>query len=130
MTVHEVAKQVMKDSKTTQQEIADAAGLASAGAVWNWLSGKSMRVDSLVKLLDRCGYDLIVRDRSGENASYRISNEEGIDVVECNMKREEEPNDMDKIRRLIADEFVKRGLESGPRTRIDLKKSRKNKKGR
>lgn len=81
MDVHEVARRVMKDKKLSQGEVAARAGMKGQSAVGMWLSGKSMRVDNLLKILDACGYDLIVKDRSGENQSYRISDESGEDIV-------------------------------------------------
>lgn len=110
MTVQEVSKKVMKESKTTQQMIADAVGLASPSGVANWLSGKSMRVDNLVRLLDVCGYDLIAVSRSGESGSYRISNEEGEDVVDMRGSTPVEDGEEARLRAIIAEELRSRGL--------------------
>lgn len=111
MTEHEVAKKVMKDSGTTQVQIAEAVGMKSQGAVGNWLQGKSMRVDNLVRLLDVCGYDLIVRDRNGKLPTYRISNEEGLDIVDDVVATEPDRTDYEEIaRRVVIEELKLRGL--------------------
>lgn len=61
MTVQEVAKSVMKVSGRTQKDVSDKAGLSGQGAVSMMLRSKSMRVDSLLTILNACGYELVAR---------------------------------------------------------------------
>jgi len=113
MTVHEVAKQVMKDRGYSQGEVAKRAGMKGQSAVGMWLQGKSMRVDNLVKLMTACGYEVIVRDATGNGATYRISNEEGADEVKDERVSDDVPDSLrEVVRECIREELAKMGTDA------------------
>lgn len=47
--------------------LAEKAGYAGQTAITNRLHGKSMRVDTFVKLLDVMGYEVVVKSKSAKN---------------------------------------------------------------
>lgn len=59
----DIIRKCIKERQWTQQDLAEAMGYSSQGSVGQMLSRPSMRVDTLVKVLDILGYDLIVKDR-------------------------------------------------------------------
>lgn len=81
MTVQEVAKRVMRDKGLSQGEVANRCGATGQSMVGMWMQGKSMNVDKLLKILNVCGYEIIVRDKNGKGNMYRISEESGEDIV-------------------------------------------------
>lgn len=72
MTAQEVAKHVMKNASLTQTDVAIACGLAGQSSIGTLLRSKSMRVDSLLLILNACGYELVVRSADGEKPEYVI----------------------------------------------------------
>ena len=47
--------------------LAEKAGYAGQTAITNRLHGKSMRVDTFVRLLDVMGYEIVVKSKSAKN---------------------------------------------------------------
>lgn len=78
MTVQEVARLVMKASGVTQKDIADRAGLASQSTVAMFLQSKSMRVESLLLILNNCGYELVARRADGVGPEYVIGDPNNV----------------------------------------------------
>lgn len=105
MTLHEVAKSVMKITGTTQQQIAEKAGLAGQGTVGMYLQSKSMRVDALLTILNGCGYDLVARDPNGKYPEFVIGESQRNEVNTKN------GNDIESIVRKIVDEEIARRIE-------------------
>ena len=93
MTVQEVARKVMKDTGVRQIDVAERNDTKQT-TVATWLQGNSMRVDSFLKILSACGYDLIAVDRDGKNQSYRVGIESGLDVVEMSERSTEENREL------------------------------------
>lgn len=63
----ELIKRAMKTRGYTQQMMADELGYARANGVGMAISGRNMRIDILVRMLDVLGFDVIVKDRNGSN---------------------------------------------------------------
>lgn len=68
MNEKEVVKAAMAARGYNQAMLADAAGLKRQSNVSEMLRGKSLRVDSFVKLMNAMGFDVIVKDRNGKNS--------------------------------------------------------------
>lgn len=47
--------------------LAEKAGYSGQTAITNRLHGKSMRVDTFVKLLDVMGYEVVIKSKSSKN---------------------------------------------------------------
>jgi len=110
MTVQEVAKKVMKDKSVRQVDIAERYATKQP-SVAMWFQSDSMRVDSLLKILDACGYDLIVVDRDGDHPSYRVSNESGEDIVSVAVEKKTDAMDYAAMIAKAVDSALKiRGL--------------------
>lgn len=61
MNEKDIITAAMKSCGWTQKELAVQAGYNTQPAISNRLGGKSMRVDTFVKLLSVMGYEVIVR---------------------------------------------------------------------
>lgn len=103
MKVQDVARSVMKITKTTQHDIAEKAGLAGQGTIGMYLNSKSMRVDSLLTILNGCGYELIARDVNGSLPEFVI----GEEAVQSDRKSEEEEKLREMIRAIVREELGK-----------------------
>ena len=67
MKCKELLKQIVKESGLPQAVIAEKMGLSSQGGVGNVLSREGASITSVVKLLNACGYRvMVVSDRKGE----------------------------------------------------------------
>lgn len=64
MNEKDIITAAMKSCGWTQKELATQAGYNTQSAISNRLGGKSMRVDTFVKLLSAMGYEVIVRSTS------------------------------------------------------------------
>ena len=104
MTVQEVAKQVMKDTHMTQTDVANkAGGGVGQSSISMFLKSKSMRVDSLLIILDACGYELVARSKSDKTREYVIDGKEGA----ANEPVTVDPVMADAIRSIVAEELAK-----------------------
>ena len=72
MTGKEAMKFAMAERHMTQQAVADKAGYARQTNVSEVLRVENARVDSLVRILNACGYDLIMVDREDPEKRYEI----------------------------------------------------------
>jgi len=106
-TVQEVAKAVMKTTGITQQKIAEMAGLAGQGTIGMYLNSKSMRVDSLLTILNACGYELVARSGDGQGPEYVI----GENVSE-RYKKSEDDRIAELVRKAVAEELAKREVDA------------------
>lgn len=64
MNEKDIVKEAMKSCGWTQVTLAEKCGYATQSAVSSRLNGKSMRVDTFVKLLTAMGYEVVVRSTS------------------------------------------------------------------
>ena len=64
MKEKEVITAAMKTCGWTQKELATRAGYNTQSAISNRLGGKSMRVDTFVKLLSAMGYEVVIQSTS------------------------------------------------------------------
>lgn len=64
MNEKDIIKEAMKTCGWNQETLAKNAGYNTQSAVGNRLNGKSMRVDTFVKLLSVMGYEVIVKSAS------------------------------------------------------------------
>ena len=72
MTGKEAMRYAIKEKRMTQQEIAEKAGYARQTNVSEILRVENARVDSLVRILNACGYDLVMVDRSDSEKRFII----------------------------------------------------------
>ena len=103
MTVQEVAKCVMRVTGMSQTEVAKKAGLTGQSTISMFLQSKHMRVDSLLSILNACGYELIARSVDGEHPEYVI----GEDVVR-ESANQERINEM--VKKAVADAMAEYGI--------------------
>lgn len=52
--------------------LAEKAGYAGQTSITNRLHGRSMRVDTFVKLLDVMGYEVVVKSKSAKNKNMWV----------------------------------------------------------
>ena len=72
MTGKEAMRYAIKEKRMTQQEIAEKAGYARQTNVSEVLRVENARVDSLVRILNACGYDLVMFDRNDSEKKFII----------------------------------------------------------
>ena len=75
MTEKQVLREVMNLRGWSQQKLADEVGLKRQSNISNMLnttSTKGMRVDTMFKLLDAMGCEIIVRDKMGSKKEWLI----------------------------------------------------------
>lgn len=61
MNVRELMKDIVEKSGLSQAMIAEKAGYKRASNVSECLRSNNMRVDNMVRILNACGYELIIR---------------------------------------------------------------------
>lgn len=64
MKEKDVVKAALKTCGWTQKELAARAGYNAQSAISSRLGGKSMRVDTFIKLLSVMGYEVVVQSTS------------------------------------------------------------------
>lgn len=64
MKSSDVVKEAMKSLGWSQETLAKQLGYSTQSYVGNRLHGKSMRVDTFVKLLSAMGYEVVVKSTS------------------------------------------------------------------
>lgn len=62
-----IVREAMKVRGINQQMLAQQAGLKYQSNVGGMLRSEHMRVDNFFKLLNAMGFDIIVKDRNGQN---------------------------------------------------------------
>lgn len=73
MNASEIVKQAMKLDGITQKELATALELSSQQAVGNMLTRRNgMRIDNFIKIMDKMGYEIVVRKKLGVSEEWRV----------------------------------------------------------
>lgn len=75
MNAIELSKQLMNETGTTYQKLADDTELGTASNLYQMLSRKDLKVSTFVKILDAMGCQLIVENLETDE-DYIIDNEE------------------------------------------------------
>ncbi len=73
MTGREAMRYAVDSRRLTQQEIAEIAGYARQTNVAGILRSDNARVDNLVRILNACGYELVMIDRSRPDIHVTIT---------------------------------------------------------
>lgn len=78
MNEKDIIKAAMKTCGWTQKELAAQSGYNTQSAISNRLGGRSMRVDTFVKLLSAMGYEVVVQStsRNTNKNKWVVSNDE------------------------------------------------------
>lgn len=98
MKEQEVIRSVMREKQMTQGDVAKACGMKGQSSVSMLLQGKSMRVDNFLKVLNACGYDVIVKDREGRGRSFMVT--DGTEGLEAESEASGTEQD-EKLRELV-----------------------------
>lgn len=70
MTTQQIMKEIVESSNLSLETIANRMGAKRASNVSEMLRSKNMRVDNMVKILNACGYKLVIQ--SEEKGSKEI----------------------------------------------------------
>ena len=92
MTSKEVAKAVMKEARLSQAEVAVRAGFKGQTNIATMLRSRNMRVDSFVRVLNACGYDLVAKSRDKHCHDFVVDGEDGQGAEENEVIAELEPD--------------------------------------
>lgn len=64
MTPSEIVYKMLKDTNTTQTELARRLGVRSQGSISNRLTrSKSMTVENFIAMVDALGYEMVIRPK-------------------------------------------------------------------
>ena len=118
MRVQDVAKSIMKLSGVTQGDLAEKFGKAGQSTISMILNGRSMKVESLLQILDVCGYELIAKSKDGKRPEYLIGEASGEQIRSANY-------DEERIRAIV-EEVVARKMKEY--RALDRKTAKKNAK--
>ena len=88
MNEKDIIKAAMKTCGWTQKELAAQSGYNTQSAISNRLGGRSMRVDTFVKLLSAMGYEVVVQStsRNKNKNKWVVSNEEQVSSIDTDTK--------------------------------------------
>lgn len=110
MKVQSVVRNVMKSRKMSQADVATACGMKGQSSIAMMLQGKSMRVDSLLRVLNACGYDLVVLDRGGKQKPMKVTDEDEANDELMTEMVSEESNGLRELIASIVREELNRGV--------------------
>lgn len=63
MKMNEAIKAAMKETKTTQTQLADRIGAKSQSVIARRLGLSNLSVDTVIEMLDAIGYELVVQEK-------------------------------------------------------------------
>lgn len=73
MNASEIVKKAMKADGITQKELAAALDLSSQQSIGNMLARRNgMRIDNFVKMMDKMGYEIVVRKKLGLSDEWKV----------------------------------------------------------
>lgn len=73
MNASDIVKKAMKADGITQKELAVALELSSQQSIGNMLTRRNgMRIDNFIKMLDKMGYEIIVRKKLGVSDEWKV----------------------------------------------------------
>lgn len=73
MEAKRIVKKAMEADGITQKELAEALGMTSQQSIGNMLARKnSMRLDNFVKIMNKMGYEIVVRKKLGVSEEWEV----------------------------------------------------------
>ena len=103
MDVKEAVKKAMKTKKITQMELADMMHAKQSSIAMFLSRGNAMKLDNLLRMVNTCGYDLVLVDRDNVKNTIIIGEKDEVDFTP------EEGWLADRVRELVESEIEKRG---------------------
>lgn len=99
MNEKDVIREAMKSCNWTQAVLAKKAGYSAQSSLSSRLNGKSMRVDTFVKLLSAMGYEVVVQStsRNTNKNKWVVSSEEQLDSNDTETDTKANTIDLDRI---------------------------------
>ncbi len=70
----EIVKSLAKSKKMSHAVLAEKIGMATPTGLSNRLQGRSMTVESLLRILDAMDCELIIRNKIGDKESWVVDN--------------------------------------------------------
>lgn len=108
MKVSEALKSMMKQKKMTQSEVAEQMGKNQNSVAMYLKNADSMRLDNLMRMVDVCGYDVVLVDRNGDGESYVLG--EGSEINGTKLP-EKVTEDMREVIRSIVRKELEKAME-------------------
>lgn len=105
MKVSEALKSMMKQKKMTQSEVAEQMGKNQNSVAMYLKNADSMRLDNLMRMVDVCGYDVVLVDRNGEGESYVLG--EGSEIKGTKLPEKVTEDMREVVRGIIREEIAK-----------------------
>ena len=73
MNARELMKAIVEESGLSQSTIAEKAGYKRATNVSECLRSNNMRVDNMVRILNACGYEVIIRSEKKDIPDRKVN---------------------------------------------------------
>lgn len=105
MKVSEALKSMMKQKKMTQSEVAEQMGKNQNSVAMYLKNADSMRLDNLMRMVDVCGYDVVLVDRNGDGESYVLG--EGSEIKGTVLPEKMTDDMREVVRGMIREEIAK-----------------------
>lgn len=70
MTGKEAIRYAMSEKRMTQQQTAEKAGYTRQSNVAEVLRSDNARVDSMIRILNACGYDVVMIDQADRSKQF------------------------------------------------------------
>ena len=106
MRLSEAVKKAVKSKKITQAELGSRIGVTQGGIAMYLRRELNIQVESLLKMVNACGYDLVLVDRDDTKNAFVIGNNDEIGELK-------DADFDERVRKLIDAELDKRIGESG-----------------
>lgn len=72
MNARDLMKEIVEESGLSQATIAEKAGYKRATNVSECLRSNNMRVDNMVRILNACGYEVIIRSEKKDIPDRKV----------------------------------------------------------
>lgn len=74
MTTTDIIKEILAERRWSRRKLAEEMGLKRESNVGVYLDrGSNLRIDTLVKIADAMGCEIVIRDKFGSNKEWKVS---------------------------------------------------------
>jgi len=106
MTAQEAIRKAMKAKKVTQMDMAEKLGTGQSNLSMMLRNGNDMRLESLQRMANACGFDLVLVDRENVGNAYVIGERDELSETLPEQPKQDELDE--RIRRIVREELAAR----------------------
>lgn len=101
MTIINALKRMMKSKNMTQTDVAARLGKTQSSVAMYLKSGDGMKLESLLKMAETCGYAVVLEDKSGTGKRFVLSGDSDEEEEEEATQRESKPPEKEDIGNML-----------------------------